>query len=423
MISGRKLLIMCLLLAFLGLGSCSIGENPAKWFPNLRKEDKGPYGTWLAHKTLTNFFPEAKISDFSANYKFGSMSDDMNYGTHPNVIIIVGLSFELSENEWDGLRQFARHGNEVIIFCSRLDTKISADMNCAQQGRSEDEKPDRNDTNANTRVLTVKGSSRLYGFKGRAIDGYFRGLNSPIPNDEANEPGTDSTDSNSDPSYIMADTFGYANGNPDFIRFSMGSGHLTLHAAPLVLSNYFLLQPGNIEYLGHIWQTLPPNIDHIYWCNFQHRSAQESDFKSLLRHRSTFYALNLFLLLTIMYLLFQTKRRQRIIPIIPPLKNESVSFVETVGKLYYNKRNNANIAWKMVHQFLDWARVNYNLNTNAINNEFTRQLTVRSGLPEAITNEMTQMIIEVKLNSTTIDDPYLYRLYNTISQFYKNKHK
>jgi predicted DNA-binding ribbon-helix-helix protein len=125
----------------------------------------------------------------------------------------------------------------------------------------------------------------------------------------------------------------------------------------------------------------------------------------------------------LMYVFFESKRRQKIVPIIAPLKNESVSFVETVGRLYYNKGNHANLADKMIQQFLEWVRNNHMLNTNLLNDTFVQQLAMRTGQPETTVKELVQMIHETRLRQTNIDEAYLYQLYSTIQQFYKNHHK
>lgn len=46
------------------------------------------------------------------------------------------------------------------------------------------------------------------------------------------------------------------------------------------------------------------------------------------------------------YTVFESKRRQKFIPIIPPLHNSSLDFTETVGLLYFNKSDHSNLAEK-----------------------------------------------------------------------------
>ena len=140
-----------------------------------------------------------------------------------------------------------------------------------------------------------------------------------------------------------------------------------------------------------------------------------------MRYRSTRWALLLSIFVAAVYLLFQLKRRQRVIDIVEPLKNDSVSFVETVGRLYYNKGNHANLAEKMTQQFMEWVRMHYYLNTNLLSEEFAQQLTMKSGQPEAMVHELLEMIRDLRTGSVKPDDAYLYQLYRIIQQFYKNE--
>ena len=63
----------------------------------------------------------------------------------------------------------------------------------------------------------------------------------------------------------------------------------------------------------------------------------------------------------------QGKRKQRIIPVITPLKNTSLEFVETIGRLYYQKGTRSGIAHKKIIFFLDFIRTRYNIATNVFN--------------------------------------------------------
>ena len=74
----------------------------------------------------------------------------------------------------------------------------------------------------------------------------------------------------------------------------------------------------------------------------------------------------------------------------------------------------------MTQQFLEWVRMHYFLNTNLLNDDFTRQLIIKSGQPETSVHGLMEMIHEIKLRSANVDDAYLYQLYNTIQKFYKN---
>lgn len=425
-------------------------DDILKWTITLDREDKKPYGAYLAYQSLQYYFPEAKIDALSKSFRYTSISDDMkyNYSGH-SLLILEGLSFRLSASEWFGLKQFVKNGNEVIIFMSLLDEKVENDLKCYKETGGEERYLYYSDTSEfyNRKLLCIADDSlKKYGYYGRSLKGFFIFPTTKLGPDDTSSGSTESTgdsskDSAVDPSKstdhntsdatttaeedgdinLVPDTLGYVYRNVNFLRYKIGEGHLTLHGAPLVLSNYFLLQPGNERYLTAIWQTLPKNINHIYWHNYYKRSSDVSSFQILWRYPATRYGLLLALLLLTFYVIFEAKRKQRVIPILPPLKNDSVSFVETVGRLYYNKGNHSNLAEKMCQQFLEWVRTHYYLNTNALGDDFIQQLTIKSGQPPALVRSAVEMVVEIKHHGIAIDDAYLYQFYNTIQQFYKSK--
>ncbi len=410
----KYLLIPLLVWVLTSCGPDKLMKDRVKWQVNLGKDNKKPYGTYLAWSSLKYFFPDARIEALSPGFRYSSMDNTMKYNNDGRSLLILhGLNFYISDEEWSALKEFINNGNEVVLFCSRLDNKIEKELNCFKVINEEESIfYDLNHEKDNLHVLkTWKSLLVTYGYEGRSLLGYFN--IQPDTTEQAN-------DSSATYFSVFPDTLGYEHNQPDFIRYTLGDGHLTLHAAPLVLSNYFLLQDGNENYLADLWQTLPGNINHVYWNDYFKRSVKSAGIGLLFKYPATRLAMWLAIIALILYVLFEGKRKQRIIPIIPPLKNDSVSFVETVGRLYYNKGNHNNLSQKMVLQFLEWVRTHYFLNTNLLNQDFIRQLTIKSGQPESAVKGLMEMIHEIKLGTAYIDDAYLYQLYTTIQIFYKN---
>lgn len=416
--------IILVLLALPGCLSDNEREETLKWRITFDPQDKRPYGTYLADQSVQYYFPEATFEPIPRDFHFSNMDEKLktnDYGR--SLILFAGLDFKVSDDEWTELKDFVRNGNEIVIFCSNLDEKIENELLCYKQLNNEEEnifylgQPDLNNQNV---LSTAEDPGKRYGYHGRSIKGYFT-VKTEVSGTAPDKSGRNNDDNPGN--YYPPDTLGYANGKPDILRYVLGRGHITLHAAPLVLSNYFLLQPGNINYLTAIFQTLPKNINRIYTHHYYKRSGRAGGFSVLWEYPATKWALLLAIFALLLYVLFEGKRKQRIIPVIPPLRNDSVSFTETVGRLYYNKGNHANLAAKMSQQFLEWVRMHYFLNTNLLNEHFINQLTIKSGQPEAIVRGLMDMIHEMRLGDANIDDAYLYQLYNTIQYFYKNHGK
>lgn len=476
--SVKQYSVLYLAVLLLLLTACSGKRKEAyqpNWTPTLEHNDKIPYGTHLAFRSLKYYFPGAQVKPLSRWYRYNSMSESMQYGsTGTSLMVLHGFRFNLSEDELDYLLRYVTAGNEVLLFSNSLDNKLEQKLGCRQVSARHEEIPLNvvHDGKDNRNALwTVGDSATRYGYQGRYLKGYFlldsnkvavpdslldtllAEADSTAPAEEDSliedpyagteettedgavpvvydttvyEDGTETayddetTYESDDESGISApQVLGMSETGPDFIRYRIGNGHLTLHAAPLVLSNYFLLQGRNKDYLSYIWKTVPEDIETIYWHDYYKRSAESSDLGVMFRYPATRWALLLALLTLFLFVLFEAKRRQRIIPIVPPLENSSVSFVETVGRLYYNKGNHLNLAEKMVQHFLEYVRSNYFLNTNQIDDHFIYQLSVKSGQPEALVRSTAELIHEVRLRSVAVDESYLYHLHNTLQNFYK----
>src|SRR5690606_40060151 len=76
----------------------------------------------------------------------------------------------------------------------------------------------------------------------------------------------------------------------------------------------------------------------------------------------------------ILYLIFYGKRRQRIVPIIEPVKNTTVEYVETVGNLYYQEKNHTQLLDKQIKYALHYIRTEYKILTQHLNDDFISKL-------------------------------------------------
>ncbi|PZF71954.1 hypothetical protein DN068_15710 [Taibaiella soli] len=412
-------------------------KKKTSWNVTLRKEDKIPYGSYIAYNSLPYYFPSARIEAVSNAFRYENIDGKMVYHDDSAAMVVLnGLSFYATDNEVDNLIHFAREGNELFLICSTLDSKLAERLGCEKDdGESDEEMPlsPFNPGKKNIAALKMMGdTNKTYGMNGRSLQGFFvlpqedtshsntseiTGADTAVDYIERNPVvvNSDESDDATKPDILSRGPKG-----PNLIRYRIGRGHITLLGTPLALSNYFLLQKDNRIYADQIWHSFPANISTIYWNDYFKRRIQPASFWALFDHPATSAALYIALITLLLYVLFEGKRRQAIIPIVPKLQNSSVSFVETVGRLYYNKGNHRNLAEKMVQHYLEWVRTHYYLNTNQVNEIFIQQLTIKSGLPEMVVREMIRLVHEVRIDNVAIDEAYLYHLHNTIQQFYKN---
>jgi hypothetical protein len=439
------------------------------WGVSLSDADKNPYGCYLAYESMKHFFPGVKIEALSPGFRYDNIDSRMIYDKGTSLLVLTGLSFNISDEEFNTLLRFVRAGNEVVLFSAYIDNKIEERLKCYKPYFSiagdNEEMPLSANNNGRNNLESISLATephKKYGYVGRAIQGYFQLDSTATTDTEGTDPPSDETIEQPDGEKIQLPTadgdtiayetvvetepvsedetytteentdgesydiegpevLGMAKDQPQIVRYRVGAGHITLHAAPLVMSNYFLLQEKNVEYLQGFWNTLPEDISHVYWNSFYRHHAEHSDLGILWKHPATKWALSLAFIALLLYVLLEIKRRQNAMAIVKPLENTSVTFVETVGRLYYNKGNHSNLAEKMIQHFLEWVRSYYYLNTNHMDDDFVKSLSSKSGLPIEVVKNMVEMIDEVRTGRYVIDEPYLYHLNNTIQRFYKNK--
>ena len=128
------------------------------------------------------------------------------------------------------------------------------------------------------------------------------------------------------------------------------------------------------------------------------------------------YFIALFSLL--FFVLYEIKRRQRIIPVADPLQNTTVEFVNVVGQVYYQQHNNLNIASKKVAFFLEQVRSRYQLKTNVFDPEFIETLINKSGVDADLVAQIFKYIDLVQTGKQ-ISDKELIQLNHLTEQFYK----
>ena len=124
----------------------------------------------------------------------------------------------------------------------------------------------------------------------------------------------------------------------------------------------------------------------------------------------------------LLYILFNGKRLQRIIQQVKPNENTTVTFTETIGRLYLQKKDNKNIADKMITYFNEYIRNTYFLNTNHVNTDFITVLGRKSGVDKDKVDTLYRTIVATQ-NSDVVNDYQLLSLHEQIQNFYKNKGK
>nr|MCU0375183.1 hypothetical protein [Chitinophagaceae bacterium] len=184
---------------------------------------------------------------------------------------------------------------------------------------------------------------------------------------------------------------------PDAIQVEIGNGHLIMVTNAAAFSNYFLLTGKNYRYGLALLSYLNPGADEAIWDGFylrnQYRAPQDSSVLDVIfsipQLKRAFWIL---MALSLLWVFNNLIRRQRIIPVAQLFKNTSVEFTQTIARLYFNRKDNRDIALKMIQYFLEHLRNKHYMPAHQMDADFARLLSGKTNLPlfdaEALTGTM-----------------------------------
>lgn len=212
---------------------------------------------------------------------------------------------------------------------------------------------------------------------------------------------------------------------PDLIQFRAGKGSLFFHLTPLAFSNYFLLFDKNINYYAKVLSLIPRDTRTVVWDEYfsgkrfsGDNTENKSSLSALMSQRSFRAALLLLLILLGLYVLQEMRRKQRIIPEMTKPRNDSLEFVKTIGRLYYEKRDNKNLSRKMAAYFLEHIRNRYKLATTNLGEDFIILLQRKTGQAENNIRKITSHINNID-EKAVITDEQLADFHKELEEFYK----
>ena len=354
----------------------------------LLRTDKIPYGTWYAFENLQQIFPDAIVDV--------DKSGLMLQGENTTAYIMVARSILPTEEESNTLGNFISSGGQLFLSAWRFNEHILDSLHLEMAS----------DFFSVQRAVTiddpVTGKTDTFSYPGMPFDNYFSKFDSSITT-------------------VLGHN---ADGKPNFLKFTYNSGGvLYLHCAPQALSNFFLLHKDNKKYYDAVMSHMPSNITDIQWNEYfrTHRKNNDDKFSALgwLRNQpSLAAAMWLLLLLALLVYLFESKRKQRVVPVRPPLKNATVEFARTVGRLYLQRKDNNNLAYKMAAIFMDHVRRKFNVRTT-MDDEFVEKLSHKSGYDK---ETLANLVYQLKYAQAHegVSDMELLELQQKLDHFYQH---
>ncbi len=356
------------------------------WDETYSSSDKIPLGTYVVYHRLNDIFPGAQVQTLREPLYNVVNDHHIDHATY----LIIANSVNLNEYDFKKLSAFIKNGSDVFISATYFGEELRKKLKI-ETG------PEFNTGSGLKLINKQLDTSKTYPTDGHIGDMYF---------------------SRFDTAHMVAlgkNSFNHVN----FLRYSVGKGNLFLNANPRLFTNYSLLNSTGKAY-AETALSFARNNSSLIWDQYYAlgRDDEESNMRVFLRNPPLRWAFYISIFSLIAFVIYEAKRRQRIIPVIEPLENATLNFVNVVGQVYYEQRNNRNISDKKIVYFLEYLRSVYYLKTNTLDQEFIDNLAQKTAIEHSFATELVNHVNYLS-SITEVSNSDLVKLNQLIEKFYK----
>jgi len=185
-------------------------------------------------------------------------------------------------------------------------------------------------------------------------------------------------------------------GGVNFYKVKYGFGAFYFHTQPLQFTNLQLLDTNSLDYTNAVFSYL--NQGHVYWDEYNwifsrptpktwtylpyYAQNAEGPLTLILNSPTLKWGWYLLLIFILLFILFEGKRKQAIIAVLPDKQNTTLAHIKSLTKLYYRADEHFSIAQKMFENFLWYLRSELRIDTSKPSNKIITEAAIKSGTEE-----------------------------------------
>ncbi|UMB55010.1 DUF4350 domain-containing protein [Lutibacter sp. A64] len=372
----------------------STKKQPINWFPSYVSKHKIPFGTYVLNQELSNLFPSTKVETVNIP-PYIYLQDSTRTGTY----FFVDDALNFGDTEFFRLMEFVERGNDVFISTHGMNIDT---------------------LNFETERLVSKNLDEKVFFKqlNKSFKGREYSFDRPFINQIFTKIDTINT--------VILGITGYVNSEEErteegvnFVKRPYGKGNFYLHTFPEAFTNYNMLYETNHQHTANILSYLRDDIPILWDAYYKTgKSRITSPLQYLLGSKHLKWAYYMALIGVLFFIIFEGKRKQRSIPIIKPLKNQTLAFTQTISNMYFEKQEHKNIAEHKISYLLEYVRVKLNISTTKIDAEFYNNVAMRSGNTKEDVEKLFKFCDAIHLKNQ-ITNEELIKLNTLIEKFKK----
>lgn len=336
----------------------STAPKPINWTPTYSINDKIPFGLYVFNKELHSLLKPDTLNTVNVTpYEY--FDDLYNYDTLVATYKTSGTFVSISETstfDTESVKEllyFASHGNTVFLSMQSLPQMLVDSLKFDFNSNFE--------INPTTAVWLA--NEKLGVEKYNLTEGLGTNYFSEIDTVSTTILG------------YQGDDEAYAN----FIKVPYHQGYFYLHLQPAAFTNYHLLKNNHFQYAEKVLSYLPQGTIYWYTRDLREGYISQNPMRFIFSQPALKNAWYLFLLGMLVFIVFNAKRKQRIVPIVEPLANTTVEFTKTIGNLYFQEGNHPTIIDKKIIYLLDKIRREFLLDTTTLDDKFVQKLQQKTG--------------------------------------------
>jgi hypothetical protein len=355
-----KIAVSFLVLLFVGIIFLdSRKPKPIDWTPTYSIKDKIPFGLYVLDQEMGRFFKGQEIEKINKSpYEYFidqyNFEDKINKGHYINgTFINIVESSDIDKESAHQILQFVGAGNAAFISAKDLPAGLldTLKLEIKAEFKLKDS------------IFNWLANKKTGRQKYKLIEGVGNNYFSKIDT-------------------INTTVLGYQSGDSvrvNFIKIKFDKGFFYLHTQPAAFTNFHLLKGNHYQYAEKVLSYLPKTKLLWYLKDQNGVVIDDSPLSYIFSKPALKCAWLTFIFGMFFFMVFNAKRKQRIVPIIKPLPNTTIDFTKTIGNLYYQEGDHDTIINKKIIYFLEKIRGQYLLDTSKLDDDFIKKLAQKSG--------------------------------------------
>lgn len=371
--------------------------KPIDWRPTYAVNDKIPFGLYVFDKEIKGLLKNQKIEKISKVTPYEFLDSKYDADTLVETYTIKGTFLNISENNTiddQSIKEifyFVSHGNNAFLSMKTFPKILSDSLKIQFQS-------DFLQTDSTAMwMANKKVNPKKYLFT-TASEVYFSKIDT-----------------------LNTTVLGYQNNakkqrHINFIKVAYKGGNFYLHTQPAAFTNFNLLKNDHYQYAENVLSYLPKEAVFWYTKGQNNEQISNSPLRYIHSQPALRWAWYFFLIGVLIFMVFNAKRKQRIVPILKPLPNLTVDFTKTIGNLYYQEGDHSNIIDKKIIYLLERIRNEYLIDTTKLDDDFIKKLHHKTGKEETDIQELVFLINEHRNSYHGSIEEDLIRLNNAIEK-------